>query len=248
MNFYTKIIKKFCRSLQYDENMKNDYQKLISHFTNEGNDFQKSVEIINQWIILFLFRIDSVVVVNSSNRLMFKPSKCQGSLKPIWDVFLDDINRYLKISETMTGYRLYGKEFDLLPLNLSDGDVYRISKNMTLSVDTKDDFTDLIKFFVMNIVNHESEDLYIRDFVKNFCKDVKPDNIDQSIEKGVLNYIRQNVLVANVLLRNGSKFKTNPNGFNTFIWHELWDEIRKSDNYPKMYKQIEKYLSSIKFF
>lgn len=242
MNFYNKIIKKFCRSLQYDESMKEDYQKLISYFVQD-NDFEKSVEIINQWIILFLFRGDTIVVVNSSNRMMFKPSVNKQPIKPIWDVFLDDINKYLKISETMTGYRLYGKEYEFLPSNLYTEDVYRTVKHMVLSVDTKDDFTELVKFFVLNVVNNESDDLFVRKFVKDFCKDMKAEKIDQSIEKGILNYIRQNLFI-DVLLHNAKKFKTNPNGFNTYIWYEMWEEIRKSDNYLKMYKEVVKYLSS----
>lgn len=46
------------------------------------------------------------------------------------------------------------------------------------------------------------------------------------------------------MIKGHNKFQTNPNGFNIFIWHNLWKDFKETAEYKIIYRELEKFVNN----
>lgn len=237
MNIIDRITKNFAKNLEYSQEGKMLYSNLLSHFNTEYSNFQDVVDITNYWIVLFLLHIDTILVVDSSNRMYFKPN----FRNQISDIFSSMLRKHIPVTQTFLGYRVFGKEYVLDDSYMSDLDVYITAKNLVTDCSDIEVFTSYVRALI-NDFSTKAPRFYRTEFPK-WSGNVKYNHIDSAIEKGFLNYIRRGGVFADAILKGYKKFQTNPNGFNVFIWHQLWDDFKKTSEYKIIYKELEKFVN-----
>lgn len=238
MSIVDKIVKNFAKNLEYNQEGKAMYARLLSHFNQEYTNFQDVVDITNYWILLFLLHVDSILVVDSSNRTSFKPN----FRNQISDVFASMMRKHITVSQTMLGYRIFGKEYMIDESIMSDLEVYITAKNLVSECSDTEVFTAYVRALINDFSTKEPR--FYRTEFPRWCKKVKYNHIDTAIETGFLNYIRRGGVFADAMLKGYKKFQTNPNGFNIFIWHNLWYEFKETAEYKIIYRELEKFVNN----
>ena len=185
MSIVDKIVKNFAKNLEYNQEGKAMYARLLSHFNQEYTNFQDVVDITNYWILLFLLHVDSILVVDSSNRTSFKPN----FRNQISDVFASMMRKHITVSQTMLGYRIFGKEYMLDESIMSDLEVYITAKNLVSECNDTEVFTAYVRALINDFSTKEPR--FYRTEFPRWCKKVKYNHIDSAIETGFLNYIRR---------------------------------------------------------
>lgn len=235
MKIYDKIIKSFAKNLEYNDRAKANYAELLSHFENIYDNFDDVVDITNYWLILFLFKIDRIFEVNSTNRMYFKP-KFRNQISEAFAVMM---RKHVQVQPTMAGFRIFGKDYYDEAKLMSDMNVYVTAKNIITECADPEVFTVLIRGLVNDLSTKEPR-YYRTDFPRLWAKKVKPNNIDSAIEVGFQNYIRRGGVFADAMLKDYKKFKTNSMGFNVFIWHEIWHNFKETSEYKIIYRELLK--------
>lgn len=238
MSIIDRILKNFAKNLEYNQEGKFAYAKLLSHFSQEYENFQDAVNITNYWILLFLLHIDTILVVDSSNRTLFKP-KYKNQIS---EIFSSQLKKHVPVTQTILGFRIFGKEFVDEEMPLSDLEVYITTKNLVAECSDTEVFTSLIRAAINDFSTKEPK-FYRTEFLR-WVKKVKRNNIDLAIEYGFLNYIRKGVVFADVMIKGHNKFQTNPNGFNIFIWYNLWKDFKETAEYKIIYRELEKFVNN----
>lgn len=185
MSIVDKIVKNFAKNLEYNQEGKAMYARLLSHFNQEYTNFQDVVDITNYWILLFLLHVDSILVVDSSNRTSFKPN----FRNQISDVFASMMRKHITVSQTMLGYRIFGKEYMIDESIMSDLEVYITAKNLVSECSDTEVFTAYVRALINDFSTKEPR--FYRTEFPRWCKKVKYNHIDSAIETGFLNYIRR---------------------------------------------------------
>lgn len=238
MSIIDRILKNFAKNLEYNQEGKFAYAKLLSHFNQEYENFQDVVNMTNYWILLFLLHIDTILVVDSSNRTLFKP-KYKNQIS---EIFSSQLKKHVPVTQTILGFRIFGKEFVDEEIPLSDLEVYITAKNLVSECSDTEVFTSYVRALINDFSTKEPR-FYRTEFPRWFKK-VKYNHIDSAIETGFLNYIRRGGVFADAMLKGYKKFQTNPNGFNIFIWHNLWKDFKETVEYKIIYRELEKFVNN----